>query len=57
MAGVEVMESTCEAKKDTKEPSGEEMFPEARLKAASGGLQGEHNRRYAYVSPFRLKQE
>ncbi len=36
------MESTCEAKKDTKGPSGEETFPEARLSAASGGLQGGH---------------
>jgi len=36
------MKSTCEAKKDTKGPSGEETFPEARLSAASGGLQGGH---------------
>src|SRR5947209_9472951 len=56
MVGREVMESTCEAKKDTKGPSGKETFPEARLKAASGGLQGGHHRRYAYVSPFRLKE-
>jgi hypothetical protein len=32
-----------------------ETFPEARLKVASGGPQSGHHRRYAYVSPFRLK--
>src|SRR6266446_154191 len=32
-----------------------ETFPEARLKAASGGPQSGHHRRYAYVPPFRLK--
>ena len=43
MVGIEVMESTCEAN-DTKGPSGKETFPEARLRAASGGLQGGHHR-------------
>jgi len=54
MVGIEIMESTCE-ENCTKEPSGKETFPEARLRAANGGLQGGHHRRYAYVSPFRLK--
>ena len=44
------MEST-RGKKGTKGPSGEETFPEARLIAASGGLQGRHHRRYTYMSP------
>jgi hypothetical protein len=50
MVGREIMESTCEAKKDTKEPSGKETSPEARLRAANGELQGGHHRAgYAYV--------
>jgi hypothetical protein len=54
MVGIKIMESTCEAKG----PSGKEMFPEAQLRAASGGLQGGHHRPgYAYIPPFRLKQE
>ena len=57
MVGREVVESTYEAKKDTKGPSGKDVFPEARLRAASGGRQGGHQAEYAYAPPFRLKQE
>ena len=42
---------------DTKEPSGKETFPEVLLRAASEGPQGGHQTGYAYVPPFRLKQE
>jgi hypothetical protein len=42
--GSKAIESTCE-EKNTKGPSGKGMFPEAHLKAASGGRQGGHHRR------------
>src|SRR2546423_8972060 len=45
MGGSEGMESTCEAKKTQRNPQAKKTFPEARLKAVSGGLQGGHHRR------------